>query len=147
MHVERADEGVALSGEGVRAYLDIGGVIAAAKEASCDAIHPGYGSSENAAFPEPRRSRAHLRRSEAGNAGRFGDKARARAMAKSLGAPLIASTDRATSLDEAEAFLAALGPGAAIMLKALAGGGGRGMRVVDDPAKLKDAYARCRRKP
>jgi len=145
-HVERADEAVALSGEGVRAYLDIGGLIAAAKEASCDAVHPGYGFlSENAAFahasadaglvfvgPSPETLEC------------FGDKARTRALAKSLGVPLVEGMDRATSLDEAEAFLAALGPGAAIMLKAIAGGGGRGMRVVDDPAKLKDAYARCR---
>ena len=145
LHVERADEGVGLSGEGVRAYLDIGAVIAAAKAARCDAIHPGYGFlSENAAFaracaeeglifvgPSPETLDC------------FGDKARARALAKSLGAPVIEGTDRATSLEEAEAFFEALGPGAAIMLKALAGGGGRGMRVVDDPAKLKAAYARC----
>jgi acetyl/propionyl-CoA carboxylase alpha subunit/acetyl-CoA carboxylase carboxyltransferase component len=146
LHVERADEGVGLSGEGVRAYLDIGAVIAAAKAARCDAIHPGYGFlSENAAFA---RACAEAGLIFVGPSPEtldcFGDKARARAMAKSLGAPVIEGTDRATSLEEAEAFLAALGPGAAIMLKALAGGGGRGMRVVDDPAKLKAAYARCR---
>ena len=146
LHVERADEAVALSGEGVRAYLDIGGMIAAAIAAECDAVHPGYGFlSENAAF-----ARASA---EAGlvfvgpspeTLERFGDKARARTLAKRLGVPVIEGTDRATSLEEAEAFLAALGPGAAVMLKAVSGGGGRGMRVVDDPAKLKDAYSRCR---
>src|SRR6185369_1616597 len=48
-----------------------------------------------------------------------------------------------TSLDEAKAFFASLGPGAAVMIKAIAGGGGRGMRIVDDASKLDDAYARC----
>ena len=146
LHVERADEAVVLRGEGVRAYLDIGGLIAAAKAANCDAVHPGYGFlSENAAFaracaeaglvfvgPSPETLEA------------FGDKGRARALAKNLGAPLVEGTDHATSLKEAAAFLAALGPGAAVMLKAVSGGGGRGMRVVDDPAKLEEAYARCR---
>ena len=134
-----------LSGEGVRAYLDIGGVVAAAKAARCDAVHPGYGFlSENPAFGRrlPKRgSSSSVRRRKPWT---FGDKARARTLARSLGLPVVEGTDRATSLEEAEAFLAALGPRAAIVLKALAGGGGRGMRVVDDPAKLKDAYARCR---
>src|SRR6185369_13548027 len=48
-----------------------------------------------------------------------------------------------TSLDEAKAFFASLGPGAAVMIKAIAGGGGRGMRIVDDASKLEEAYARC----
>ena len=146
LHVERADEAVALSGEGVRAYLDVGGLIAAAIAAGCDAVHPGYGFlSENAAFA---RASAEAGLVFVGPSPEtlecFGDKARARTLAKSLGVPLIEGTDRATSLEEAAAFLAALGPGAAVMLKAVSGGGGRGMRVVDDPAKLQDAYARCR---
>ena len=54
--------------------------------------------------------------------------------------PIIEGTEGPTTLEEARAFLAAHG---AVMIKAIAGGGGRGMRIVDDPAKLDEAYARC----
>src|SRR5208337_423314 len=95
LHVERADEAAPLSGEGVRAYLDIGGVIAAAKAARCDAVHPGYGFlSENPAFA---RACAEAGLIFVGPSPEtldcFGDKARARALAKSLGAPVIEGTD------------------------------------------------------
>ncbi|WP_373926268.1 ATP-binding protein [Enterobacter hormaechei] len=56
----------------------------------------------------------------------------------------MAGINRAVSVEEAEAFLEGLGDGAAVMLKALAGGGGRGMRAVEEVAQLADAYRRCR---
>lgn len=74
----------------------------------------------------------------------FGDKAAARALAERLEVPLVAGINRAVSVEEAEAFLEGLGDGAAVMLKALAGGGGRGMRAVEEVAQLADAYRRCR---
>ena len=73
----------------------------------------------------------------------FGDKAQAKALAKQCGVPIIEGTGGPTSLEEARAFLESLGAGGAIMIKAIAGGGGRGMRIVDDAAKLEEAYARC----
>jgi acetyl/propionyl-CoA carboxylase alpha subunit/acetyl-CoA carboxylase carboxyltransferase component len=142
LHVRTADESHEIPGRGARAYLDIEAVIAAAKATGCDALHPGYGFlSENAmlarrcaeegiAFIGPSPEALEL----------FGDKARARALAKSCGVPVIEGTEGPTSLEEARTFFTSNG---AIMIKAIAGGGGRGMRIVDDASKLDDAYARC----
>jgi pyruvate carboxylase len=142
LHVRSADEGHEIPGRGARAYLDIEAVIAAAKATGCDALHPGYGFlSENAglarrcaeegiAFIGPSPEALEL----------FGDKARAKALARDCGVPVIEGTEGPTTLDEARAYLASSG---AIMIKAIAGGGGRGMRIVDDASKLEEAYARC----
>ncbi len=142
LHVRRVDQAVPLSGTGASAYLDIAAIVAAAQSAGCDAVHPGYGFlSENAAFaracadaglifigPEP--DALDL----------FGDKTAARALARDCGVPTAAGTGGPTDLTGARAFLAAHG---AIMLKAVAGGGGRGMRIVTAEADLSDAYERC----
>jgi acetyl/propionyl-CoA carboxylase alpha subunit/acetyl-CoA carboxylase carboxyltransferase component len=145
MHARAADAAVEIPGRGARAYLDIEAVIAAAKATDCDAVHPGYGFlSENATlarrcieesivFVGPSPDSLEL----------FGDKAQAKALAQRCGVPVIDGTSGPTSLAEAKAFLEALGPGGAIMVKAIAGGGGRGMRIVDDPSRLEEAYARC----
>src|SRR5206468_6537993 len=73
----------------------------------------------------------------------FGDKARARAHAASVGVLVLAGTSGPTTLDEARTFLTALAPDAAMMLKASGGGGGRGMRIVRHGDDLDEAYARC----
>src|SRR3954471_2221379 len=133
LHVRAADERFEIPGRGARAYLDIEAVISAAKATGCGALHPGYGFlSENAAlarrcaqegivFVGPSPEALDL----------FGDKARAKALAKSSGVPVIEGTDGAATLEQAKAFFAALGGGAAVMIKAIAGGGGRGMRIVE----------------
>ena len=145
LHTRRADEAIALKGTGAAAYLDIPQLVAVAQAAGCDAVHPGYGFlSENAAFgracadggltfvgPSPETLEL------------FGDKARARALAERLGVPLLPGTSQATSFDEARAFLDSLGEGGAIMVKAIGGGGGRGIRAVRAPGELDAAYARC----
>jgi acetyl/propionyl-CoA carboxylase alpha subunit/acetyl-CoA carboxylase carboxyltransferase component len=140
--VRAADESHEIPGRGARAYLDIEAVIAAAKTTGCDALHPGYGFlSENVAlarrcaeegitFVGPSPAALEL----------FGDKAKAKALAKSCGVPVIDGTEGPTTLDEMRALLGAHG---AVMIKAIAGGGGRGMRIVNDPARLDEAYARC----
>jgi acetyl/propionyl-CoA carboxylase alpha subunit/acetyl-CoA carboxylase carboxyltransferase component len=145
MHVRTADAAHEIPGRGARAYLDIEAVISAARATGCDALHPGYGFlSENAAlarrcaaegivFVGPSPEALEL----------FGDKSQARALAKRCGVPVIDGTDGPASLEEATAFLAAQDPGAAVMIKAIAGGGGRGMRIVDDASMLEEAYARC----
>ncbi|WP_419319639.1 carboxyl transferase domain-containing protein [Caulobacter sp. ErkDOM-E] len=142
-HVSAADQAVALPGSGARAYLDIEAIIAAAKGAGCDALHPGYGFlSENPALA---RACAAAGITFIGPAPEyletFGDKAAARALAAKLNVPLIPGTG-ALDLPGAEDFLTRHG---AIMLKARAGGGGRGMRLVLDPGELDAAFAACAR--
>lgn len=143
LHVRRADEALELPGEGVTAYLDGAAIVEAAVKSGCTAVHPGYGFlSENDGFaqlcvdaglmfigPTP----AILRM--------MGDKTQARAFAVAQNVPVMPGTSGATSLDEARQFAVQYG---AVVVKALAGGGGRGMRVVTDPADMAEAYSRCR---
>lgn len=142
LHRYKADEAY-LIGEGkgpVAAYLDMDGIIDLARRKQVDAIHPGYGFlSENAEFarkcreagiafigPEPR----HLEL--------FGDKVQARNLALAAGLPLPPGTpEPVRSVDEALAFARA--HGYPLMVKAVSGGGGRGMRVARDEAELRTA--------
>ena len=145
LHVKAADQAVALAGVGAKAYLDGPAVVRAALEAGCGAVHPGYGFlSEQAGF-------AKLC-AEAGlvfigpspeSLALFGDKAQARALALKCKVPVSQGTAGATSLEEAKAFFAGLS-GGAMMIKASAGGGGRGMRLVRDAADVEESYVRCR---
>ncbi|EQM71987.1 carboxyl transferase domain-containing protein [Pseudomonas tohonis] len=141
LHLRKADQAVALKGRGAAAYLDMQQLLDAALANGCDAVHPGYGFlSENAAFARLCEGAGVRFIGPAADAlDTFGDKARARELAQRCGVPLAAGSNRATSLEEARAFLDS-GP---IMLKALAGGGGRGMRPVREAAELEEAYARC----
>lgn len=145
LHVRKADEAYPLHRPGAAAYLDSQQLLAIAHTSNCDAIHPGYGFlSENAAFAHrcaeeglifvgPQAALLEL----------FGDKGKARDFARQHDVPVLPGTERPTSREEAAEFLRALGPGGAIMLKALAGGGGRGMRAVYHQEELAEAYARC----
>jgi len=145
LHTRVADEARRLEGRGAMAYLDIDGVIEAARAAGCDAVHPGYGFlAENAEFAR--------RCAEAGltfvgpsveHLELFGDKARARTAAAAADVPTLRGLDHAVSLEEAGTFLESLGAGGAMMIKAIAGGGGRGTRAVTDAAELEATYERC----
>lgn len=143
-HLRHADRVVALPGRGVAAWLDIEAIIDAAMKAGADAIHPGYGFlSENEAFARRCGERGlTFIGPEAETLALFGDKARARAFAASLDVPLAEGAD-VRSIEEAAAFLSSLGAGAAMLVKAVAGGGGRGMRLVRSPEELPEAFARC----
>jgi acetyl/propionyl-CoA carboxylase alpha subunit/acetyl-CoA carboxylase carboxyltransferase component len=145
LHVRKADAAQPLRGSGAAAYLDIDGMLDAARAAGCDALHPGYGFlSENAEFAR-----------RCGAAGitfvgpspaaldLFGDKARARALAQQCGIPVLTGTSGATSLDAARALLESFGAGASLMIKAVAGGGGRGVRPVHSADELEQAFERC----
>jgi acetyl/propionyl-CoA carboxylase alpha subunit/acetyl-CoA carboxylase carboxyltransferase component len=145
LHVRRADEALPLRGAGAAAYLDIGQIIKIAKESGCDAIHPGYGFlSENADLAR-RAADAGLMfvGPSPGALDLFGDKTAARKLAASVGVPVIEGTSGATTLEEALAFFRTL-DGAPIMIKAVSGGGGRGMRAVHRQQDVAAAYERCR---
>ena len=145
LHTRKMDDALPLQGRGAAAYLDIEQILALAAQAGCNAIHPGYGFlSENAEFAR--------RCTEAGvtfvgpqaeTLALFGDKGQARSLAERCDVPILPGTAGPTSVDEAKAFLTSLGAGGAVMIKALAGGGGRGMRAVSAVDELEAAYARC----
>jgi acetyl/propionyl-CoA carboxylase alpha subunit/acetyl-CoA carboxylase carboxyltransferase component len=145
LHIRKAEHAVALPGAGPRAYLDGSAIIAAALESGCDAIHPGYGFlSESGAFARDC-AEAGLRfvGPTVDHLELFGDKGRARSLAQRLGVPVLRGTFSATTLEDARFFLTSLGARGQMIIKASAGGGGRGMRFVADDADLNDAYARC----
>ncbi len=147
LHRYKADEAYQIGEDNdpLKPYLDIDAIIAVAKECGADAVHPGYGFlSENAVFAR--------RCGEAGiifvgpspdAMAALGDKVTAKAVAKNAGLPLIESnieplTNEDIALAEANRI------GYPLMLKAAAGGGGRGMRVVRDNEGLRKAFYEAR---
>jgi pyruvate carboxylase len=146
-HVLKADEAYQIGAEGhpVRAYLDPAGIVRTAVAAGADAIYPGYGFlSENPDLAEecaahgitfvgPPASVLHL----------TGNKARAIAAAKEAGLPTLRSAEPSTDV---EALVAAADEiGFPVFAKAVAGGGGRGMRRVERPEYLREALEACMR--
>ena len=124
-------------------YLDVDRVLAAAKTTGCDALHPGYGflseraelaaacEEEGVAFVGP--SAEAMRRS--------GDKATARALARELEVPINEGSEVIESEEEARRIAGEIGY--PVLLKAAAGGGGRGMRIVADEAAMASAWAQA----
>ena len=131
-------------GDPVRGYLDIDAVVGAAKASGSDCVHPGYGFlSENAGFAQ--RCQAEGLRfvgPSAATLALFGDKVQARALAQAQGIPVVPGAAAAlASSDAAKALAKSIGY--PVMLKASAGGGGRGIRAVAGPAEMDEAFARC----
>ncbi|MFU8815805.1 MAG: carboxyl transferase domain-containing protein [Pseudomonadales bacterium] len=130
--------------DAVAAYLDIEALVRSAVDSGCDCVHPGYGFlAENAHFAE-RCAAAGLTFIGPPPAvlALFGDKVRARALAQSLDIPVVAGSDRPLASARDAATLAAE-IGYPVMLKAAAGGGGRGMRAVHAAAQMAEAFERC----
>ena len=144
LHVLRADAAQPLPGRGAAAYLDVAQIVAAAQAAGCMAVHPGYGflsesdaladacAAAGLAFIGPSAEVLRL----------FGDKARARRAATEHDVPVLAGTPGAVDVAGAQAFFASL-HGGGMLIKALAGGGGRGMRVVLQAQDIADAHTRA----
>ncbi len=142
MHVRLADESICIGPPPAReSYLNTHAIISAATISNADAIHPGYGFlSENADFaamveehdiafigPSP----DHIRL--------MGDKIAAKKAVADVGIPILPGSDgEVTSLVDAQEI--AMETGYPILIKAAAGGGGRGMKVAEDPAGLEEAY-------
>ena len=129
----------------IGAYLDADALVAVAKDTGCDCVHPGYGFlSENAAFAEACAAEGiEFVGPPAKALALFGDKVRSRELARSVGVPAIPGSD-ATLASPEQAAEVAESIGYPVMLKAAAGGGGRGMRAVESAAEMAEAFARCR---
>jgi acetyl-CoA carboxylase biotin carboxylase subunit len=141
-HVRLADRAVRIGpAQASQSYLSIPAVIAAAETTGCEAVHPGYGFlAENAGFaracadndlvfvgPPPEVME------------RMGDKSQAKREMRDADVPLVPGTDGGASLDEVRVSAAELGY--PVLLKASAGGGGKGMRLVTGPEELDAAYS------
>ncbi len=147
LHVLRADQVVTLPGRGARAYLDIDAVIQAGVEAGCDAVHPGYGFlSENAEFARAAQQAGMVFLGPTPDSlDLYGDKLSARELAERTNVPTLPGTSEPVDAEGGLAFLDTLPEGAAMIVKAVAGGGGRGMRVVETRDAAPEAIAAAKR--
>lgn len=143
LHLLRVDETVLLPGTGARGYLDIGSVVSAAKSAGADAVHPGYGFlSENAAFAEAVEQAGMVFVGPSPSCLKlFGDKSAAVALAAKCDVPVLGKGSQ-IGIEDTREMLRSMG-GAPLMLKAVSGGGGRGVRIVREEAELDDAFQRA----
>jgi acetyl-CoA carboxylase biotin carboxylase subunit len=142
LHVRNADESYCVGpGPVARSYLNIPNIISAALISGADAIHPGYGFlAENARFAEICADHGLVFVGPSPSViARMGDKATAKAIMRDAKVPTTPGTDILATV--AEALTAADSLGYPIMLKATAGGGGKGMRAVHTPAELEHAFA------
>jgi acetyl-CoA carboxylase biotin carboxylase subunit len=146
LHLELADEAVCIGpGPSLQSYLDIPKIISAAEITDVDAIHPGYGFlAENAHFAEICKS-CHIEFIGPGvEAIRLlGDKGKARAMAAEVGVPCVPGSQGILK-SEGEALELAREIGYPVLIKAVAGGGGRGMRVAHNDISLINGYLQAR---
>jgi pyruvate carboxylase len=147
LHRYKADEAyqVGADNDPLKPYLNIDAIIAIAKECGANAIHPGYGFlSENAEFARRCAEKNIIFVGPGADAmGALGDKVRAKEVAIKAGIPIIESSV-GDMVDETIALKEANRIGYPLMLKAAAGGGGRGMRVVRDDEQLKKSFSEAR---
>jgi acetyl-CoA carboxylase biotin carboxylase subunit len=149
LHVRRADEAYPIGPSAPReSYLRIDRLVDAARKAGADAVHPGYGFlAENHAFAAAVRDAglAFIGPSPAAIE-TMGSKTAARLAAKRAGVPVVPGTEEAIGPDIPEAEIAAVARsiGYPVLVKAVAGGGGKGMRTVTDPVDLASAVAAAR---
>ncbi|HKA86531.1 MAG TPA: acetyl-CoA carboxylase biotin carboxylase subunit [Haliangiales bacterium] len=151
LHVRTADRAVCIGPPPARAsYLDIDKILRACRETGADAVHPGYGFlSENEDFADACDAAGIVFIGPTGNSMRMmGDKTSARQTVSKAGVPVVPGDNGPEGRGfptAAEALAAAGRIGFPIMLKAAAGGGGKGMRLVDGEAKFVAAYDGARR--
>ncbi len=143
LHIRLADERVCIGPPSVReSYLNIPVVVSAALSFGADAVHPGYGFlSENGDFAEAcQRSGLTFIGPRVRNIRLMGDKPRARRIMEKAGVPVLAGTSSGTT-DVREAQAVAAQIGFPVLLKAAAGGGGRGLRIARTPEELAAVFA------
>ena len=142
-HVHAADEAIGLPGAGPAAYLDHAAILAAAKKSGAQLIHPGYGFlSEQPEFARACATAGYtFVGPDAAALELFGNKASARRAAVAADVPVLPATEGPSSVEDIRAFAEA--QAGVIVIKALAGGGGRGMRIVRSADQIDDAYRQC----
>jgi acetyl-CoA carboxylase biotin carboxylase subunit len=144
LHVRLADRAVRIGPPPVgQSYLSIAAIIAAAETTGCEAVHPGYGFlSENADFVRTCEENDLVFIGPSAEVmERMGDKARAKAEMRAAGVPLVPGVEGISGPDEARRAADELGY--PVLLKAAAGGGGRGMRRVEDSTDVTELYERA----
>jgi acetyl-CoA carboxylase biotin carboxylase subunit len=146
LHVRFADEAVCIGPpQSSESYLKMSNIISAAEITNADAIHPGYGFlSENAKFSKLCEEHSIKFIGATGEMiDQMGDKANAKATMKAAGVPCVPGSE-GVIIDFADCIKVAIETGYPVMLKASAGGGGKGMRAVWKPEDLKDAWDSAR---
>ena len=146
MHVRLADESVCIGPPPAReSYLNVPALLAACEITGADAVHPGYGFlSENARFAEILAEHSiHFIGPKPEHIRLMGDKIEAKRTAAKLGIPIVPGSEGGIKSDQ-DAIAIARDIGYPVLVKAAAGGGGRGMKVADTPADLATALATAR---
>ncbi|WP_020676408.1 acetyl-CoA carboxylase biotin carboxylase subunit [Geopsychrobacter electrodiphilus] len=146
LHVSLADESICIGpAASAKSYLNMRAIISAAELADADAIHPGYGFlSENAEFAEIcEQCGLTFIGPTADNMRKMGDKISARQTVTAAGVPILPGTNESVETTD-EAIRIAAEIGYPVIIKASAGGGGRGMKIVHSPASLPNALATAR---
>ena len=146
LHVQLAEEAYCIGpARAADSYLNMNAILTVAKAARCDAIHPGYGFlSENDQFADACAEAGIAFIGPSGDVIRaMGNKAAARALMQKAGVPVVPGSDGAVA-DAAEAKALADKIGYPVLIKASAGGGGRGMRRVFDPEQLVPLFEEAR---
>ncbi len=145
LHVRFADQSVCIGPPSpLESYLNIPALISAAEVSGADSVHPGYGFlAESAEFAEVcQRSELTFIGPPAAIMRELGDKVRARELMSRAGVPVLPGSEVVDA--EADLLAAADRVGYPLILKAAAGGGGRGMKIVEDPARLVSSWVTAR---
>jgi len=146
MHVRLADESVCIGPPPARdSYLNVPALLTACEITGADAVHPGYGFlSENARFAEILTEHGiHFIGPKPAHIRLMGDKIEAKRTAVKLGIPVVPGSDGGVGSDQ-EALAMAQAIGFPVLIKAAAGGGGRGMKIAETPERLSEALATAR---
>ncbi len=142
LHVRLADRAIHIGPPpGGESYLNVSSLVAAGATTSCDAVHPGWGFlAENPDFARACEANGLVFVGpSAETIETMGDKVRAKEAMGAAGLPLVPGSNGAAGLEQVEALAATMG--FPLLLKAAAGGGGRGMRLVHSPEELADAFS------
>jgi acetyl-CoA carboxylase, biotin carboxylase subunit len=147
LHVRFADEDVCIGPpRSAESYLNVPAIISAAEITGADAIHPGYGFLSESAYLAEVCEACHIRfiGPDPSVIKLLGDKARAKKAMKKAGVPMLPGSDGPVTGDE-QALKVAKDVGYPVIIKAVAGGGGRGMRVVRNPGEMANALRTAQR--